>query len=155
MTVVIAVAPALGRGAVGSLAIWDYIKDNDEGKRRSWKNDSDIHEGLVWLSKYFSVTYNPGPYEHGNPGFEENSPHSYFYYMYALERAGMLYGTEVLGKHKWYPEGAKELIATQRPDGNWGGGTADTCFAILFLKRATRALGVATYSAGQMREGKK
>ena len=140
-------------GAIGSLAIWDYIKDNDEGKKRSWKNDTDVHEGLVWIGKNFSVTYNPGPYEHAK--MEENSQHQYLYYMYALERAGMLYGTEILGKHKWYPEGAKVLIETQKPDGSWGAGTDDTCFAILFLKRATRSLGVATYSAGQMRSGQK
>lgn len=140
-------------GAVGSLAIWDYIKDNDEGKKRSWKNDGDVHSGLVWLAKNFSVTYNPGPYEHNK--FEENGKVQYLYYMYALERAGMLYGTEIMGTHKWYPEGAKVLIETQGADGHWGDGTIDTCFAILFLKRATRALGVATYSAGQMRDGKK
>jgi hypothetical protein len=139
-------------GSTGGLAIWDYIKDADEGKKKSWKNDTDIHEGLVWLGKNFSVTYNPGPYEHGDKA--ENSQHQYLYYMYALERAGMLYGTEWMGKHKWYPEGAKVLIETQKPDGSWGS-TDDTCFAILFLKRATRALGVATHSAAQMRAGQK
>ena len=122
-------------GAIGSLAIWDYIKDNDEGKKRSWKNDKDIHEGLIWLSKNFSVTYNPGPYEHAK--MEKDSKAQYLYYMYALERAGMLYGTEVMGP-LWYPEGAKVLIETQTAAGSWGDGTIDTCFAILFLKR-TRA----------------
>ena len=148
--------PAYGSmtaGAVGSLSIWDYIKDNDDGKKRSWKTDKDIHEGLVWLAKNFSVTYNPGPYEHAND--EVNSKHQYLYYMYALERAGMLYGTEVIGAHKWYPEGAKVLIDTQKADGSWGDGTVDTCFAILFLKRATRSLGVATYTAQQMRQGQR
>src|SRR5436190_314423 len=140
-------------GAIGSLAIWDYIKDADEGKKRSWKSDMDVHEGLVWLGKNFSVTYNPGPYEHAK--MEENSKHQYLYYMYALERAGMLYGTEMMGTHKWYPEGAKVLIETQGADGHWGDGTIDSCFAILFLKRATRALGVATHSASQMRAGQK
>jgi hypothetical protein len=140
-------------GSTGSLAIWDYIKDADDGKKRSWKNDTDVHEGLVWLGKNFSVTYNPGPYEHAQ--MAENSANQYLYYMYALERAGMLYGTEIMGKHKWYPEGAKVLIETQKADGSWGAGTDDTCFAILFLKRATRSLGVATHSASQMRAGQK
>ncbi len=136
-------------GAVGSMAIYSYIKDNDEGKKRSWKRDKDIHEGLQWLAKNFSVTYNPGPYEHGD--FAENSQHQYYYYLYALERAGMLYGTEIMGAHKWYPEGAKVLIANQKGDGSWEGGTVNTCFAILFLKRATRPLDVATHSAGSKR----
>ena len=135
-------------GAVGSLAIWDYIKDDDLGKKQSWKSDKDVHEGLIWLSKSFSVTYNPGTYEHGKK--ETNSKAQYLYYMYALERAGMLYGTEIMGTHKWYPEGAKVLIETQGANGAWGS-AVDTCFAILFLKRATRALGVETLSAEQMR----
>ena len=67
----------------------------------------------------------------------------------------MLYGTEMMGTHKWYPEGAKVLIETQAANGSWGAGTVDTCFAILFLKRATRSLGVATHSASQMRAGQK
>jgi hypothetical protein len=133
-------------GAVGSLAIYLYIKDNDGGKKRSWRRDKDVHEGLAWLASYFSVTYNPGPYEHGN--FAENSQHQYYYYLYALERAGMLYGTETIGTHEWYPEGAKVLIESQKADGSWGDGTVDTCFAILFLKRATRPLDVATHAAG-------
>jgi hypothetical protein len=128
-------------GATGSLCILDYIKDNDEGKKRSWKNDKDVHEGLVWLAKNFSVTYNPGKYEHGGA---ENGKDQYYYFLYGLERAGMLYGTEIMGAHKWYPEGAKVLIADQKADGSWGGGADDTCFAILFLKRATKSLDVAT-----------
>jgi hypothetical protein len=133
-------------GSMGGLAIMLYIKDNDGGKRRSWRRDKDVLEGLAWLAKNFSVTYNPGPYEHG--GFAENSQHQYYYYLYALERAGMLFGTETMGTHEWYPEGAKVLIESQGADGRWGGGVVDTCFAILFLKRATRPLDVATHSAG-------
>ena len=132
-------------GAAGALAICDYIKDSDDGRKRSWKNDKDIHEGLAWLAKNFSVTCNPGKYEHGGA---ENSQESYFYYMYALERAGMLYGTELIGTHAWYAEVARELLARQHPEyGSWGDGTVDTCFALLFLRRATRPLDVATKSA--------
>ncbi len=144
---------SMSAGSIGTLCMWDYIKDNDDGKRKSWKNDKNIHQGLQWLAKNFSVTYNPGPYEHAQ--MAKDSKHQYLYYMYALERAGLLYGTEMMGTHKWYPEGAKVLIETQTADGHWGDGTDDTCFAILFLKRATRALGVATYTAGQMRAGQK
>jgi hypothetical protein len=135
--------PAYGSmtaGATGSLCILNYIKDNDGGKKRSWKTDKDVWEGLNWLAKNFSVTYNPGKYEHGG---DENSQKQYYYYLYGLERAGMLYGSELIGSHKWYPEGAKVLIANQKADGSWGGAD-DTCFAILFLKRATKSLDVAT-----------
>jgi hypothetical protein len=125
-------------GSVGGLAIWLYIKDNDGGKKkRSWRKDKDVQEGLAWLAHYFSVTYNPGPYEHGDQA--ENSQHQYEYYLYALERAGMLYGIENLGAHWWYPEGAKVLLDKQGADGKWNN-VVDTCFAILFLKRATAPL---------------
>jgi hypothetical protein len=66
--------------------------------------------------------------------------------MYALERAGMLYGTEKFGDHDWYLEGAKSIVRSQKADGSWGANndeeknTIQTCFAILFLKKATRAI---------------
>ena len=96
--------------------------------------------GVAWLAKNFSVTYNPGPYEHAN--FAENSQSQYFYYLYALERAGMLLDLPSIGKHEWYPEGANAILAAQKADGSWFGGvqrcnsTWDTCFAVLFLKKA-------------------
>ena len=139
---------SMSAGAIGSLCIYLYIKDNDDGRRRTWKKDKDVHEGLQWMAKNFSVTYNPGKYEHGDRA--ENSQHQYHYYLYAMERAGMLYGTEIMGSHEWYPEGAKVLIESQGKDGAWGG-TRQTCFAILFLKRATAPLDVATHSAGSKR----
>jgi len=56
----------------------------------------------------------------------------------------MLYGTDWIGKHNWYRDGAEFFLKAQRGDGSWAGegGTAvwDTCFAILFLRRATRPL---------------
>jgi hypothetical protein len=138
--------PAYGSmtaGAVGGLSILSYIKDNDEGKKRSWKTDKDVLEGMAWLDKNFSVAHNPGYHEHAK---KENSEHAYYYYLYGLERAGMLYGTEWFGKNKWYPEGVKVLLAAQKADGQWGG-AVDTCFAILFLKRATKSLDVASVAA--------
>ncbi len=67
--------------------------------------------------------------------------------MYAVERAGMLYGTDTFGSD-WYITGAKAILATQNKNGSWGKREADnkaqdvwkTCFAILFLKKATRMI---------------
>ena len=73
-----------------------------------------------------------------------------YYYLYALERAGILCGTEAMGTHRWYPEGAKFLVEKQSPDGqwehdgDWNKPVWNTCFAILFLKRATRPLVAST-----------
>jgi hypothetical protein len=113
-------------GAVGALCILDYILGQD------WRQDKDVLEGLQWINKNFSVTENPGL----------GSKH-YYYYMYGLERAGMLFGTETIGTHRWYREGAEQLLKDQASNGSWDN-AIDTCFAILFLKRATRRLDVAT-----------
>jgi len=110
-------------GAVAALTICDYLEKID------WKKDDAVNGGLAWLRDNFTVTDNPG-----RPG-----PHHY-YYLYALERAGMLYGTEKLGKFDWYLEGAKFLLENQVEDGSWNKKPVDTCFAILFLRRATRPL---------------
>jgi hypothetical protein len=129
---------------VGSLVICDYILGRD------WKKDREVACGMEWLAKNFSVTYNPGPYEHA--GMEENSQHQVYYYLYALERAAILFGTEQIGQHYWFAKGSEALIAAQRPDGSWksaAGGSElnDTCFAVLTLRKATRALvDVATIS---------
>lgn len=119
-------------GAVASMVIYHYMLGND------WWRDSSVKSGLSWLAANFSVTVNPGsPCTFGN-----NEKTQYHYGLYALERVGMLYGTVKIGAHAWYAEGAKELINAQKEDGSWEGSdgsnsTWDTCFAILFLKRAT------------------
>jgi len=131
--------PAYGSmtaGAIGSVAILDYLLDLD------WKKDPSVASGLAWLTAHYTVTENFGPPQERAAGTAE----FYYYYLYALERAGILAGTEVLGTHKWYLEGAKVLVEAQQPDGSWTHGgewnkpSWNTCFAILFLKRATRPL---------------
>jgi hypothetical protein len=63
-----------------------------------------------------------------------------FYTLWTLERMAVLYDIKKFGKKDWYKWGAQILIANQGEDGSWAGeyhhGGADTCFALLFLKRA-------------------
>ncbi len=126
---------AMSTGATGTIVIYDYIQGKD------WKKNEHVRSGLAWLAKNWSVTENLGPSE-----VEDGAANSYlYYYLYALERLGMLYDTGKIGGHFWYPEGAKVLLDAQGEDGSWSGSRPsqpvwDTCFAILFLKRATRPL---------------
>jgi len=117
-------------GGVGSLAIYHYILGQD------WKKDPAVQKGVEWIARNFSVTENP-----------QKPEAYYFYYLYGLERAGVLYGTETFGTHPWYAEGARELLRAQKQDGSWGEGVTDTCFAILFLRRATSPLVASVDSA--------
>ena len=85
-------------------------------------HDRRIAGGLQWLADHFSVTQNPGGDGH------------HYYYLYALERAGMLSGLKFFGRHDWYREGAEFLVSRQGADGSWGN-EVDTAFAILFLAK--------------------
>ena len=122
-------------GAVGAICIYNSMLGKD------WKRDKAVLDGLAWLEKNWSVTENVGPPETARG----NTKGWLLYYLYAVERTGMLYDTALIGNKDWYFEGAKVLLNTQKADGSWDEShfkkpTWDTCFAILFLKRATRRL---------------
>src|SRR5271157_443527 len=108
--------------------------------------DPAVVKGLEWLAGHFTVEENPG-YN------SVSAPHDQYYYLYGLERVGVLAGTEFLGDHEWYPAGARCLLAHQAADGSWLSAKSpptaddegrkrylDTCYAILFLRRATLSL---------------
>lgn len=122
-------------GAIGAVCIFDYMLGKE------WKKDKVALDGLAWLDKNWSVTENVGPCE--TSGAAANG--WLYYYLYALERTGMLYDTSLIGNHDWYFDGARKLLEAQQGNGSWNAShfkkpTWDTCFAILFLKRATRRL---------------
>jgi hypothetical protein len=105
---------------------------------KEWKTEASVRRGLDWLGKFFAVN--------ANPGFPAIW---HYYYLYGLERVGTISGLEDFGGHRWYKEGAEYLIKMQDVDGSWKSSTpvqaltdpvTDTCFAILFLKRATPPL---------------
>lgn len=98
------------------------------GAERKKSRDA-IRDGLAWMQKNFTVSE--------NPGHPKKAHH--LYYVYGLERMGMLTGRRWLGDHDWYKEGADLLLETQDVvRGGWGRHVA-TSYGILFLKRATRA----------------
>lgn len=62
-----------------------------------------------------------------------------FYFLYSLERMCMAAKMDRIGEHDWYGEGAAWLLGHQTPEGTWQGTygeSANTCLALLFLKRA-------------------
>jgi hypothetical protein len=109
------------------------------------KIDVIIEDGCAWLSKYFSVSGNP--YVFNNVSNTQKMYHLYF--LYGLERVGALSGLKQFAGHDWYKEGALLLLKKQQDDGSWIEDDAmkqdprvppyisNTCFALLFLKRAT------------------
>jgi len=89
-----------------------------------------IRDTMAWLQENFDVRKNTG----------EPTGGWHYYYLYGLERAGILARMRFMGKWDWYMEGAQYLLETQAGTGCWTSEHVllDTAFAILFLKRSTR-----------------
>lgn len=85
-----------------------------------------------WLERHYRVDMNPA-------GFTPRGGMRpwHYYYLYGLERICSLAGRKALAGHSWYREGAELLLAQQEAEGTWKGNATDTCFALLFLRRAT------------------
>ena len=105
----------MAAGGLGSLVIYRWML------HKPFAEDPRIKKGMEWLD--------------ANP----QGSKWHIYYLYGLERIGMLYGTDRIGSHDWYDEGARWLIKNQASNGSWRN-AADTCFAMLFLRRATAPL---------------
>ncbi len=64
------------------------------------------------------------------------------YFLWTLERVGVVYSIDRIDDKDWYDWGYPIVRDAQRPDGSWNdrfGPVVDTCFALLFLKRANIA----------------
>lgn len=105
------------------------------GRRLSASQERAIDEAtelaLAWLDENFDPRRNIG----------QADGKWRYYWLYGLERVGSLLGIERVGSHDWYAEGARALLAAQEVDGSWNERhpEPDTCFALLFLERATAA----------------
>ncbi|OHB74861.1 MAG: hypothetical protein A2Z34_03365 [Planctomycetes bacterium RBG_16_59_8] len=128
-------------GSIGSIimARSEVLNDSSYPKKYASAVDKSVRDGLAWIAKNWTVTANP------KSPIDSTSSWN-LYYLYALERIGMLAQVRNIGDHFWYKEGAEHLCGAQRGDGSWAGprrysGEAwdivNTDFALLFLKRAT------------------
>ena len=99
--------------------------------------DQAIQEGLAWME-----TRDPIP--HGE--WKGNAPHRRwdYYYLYGLQRVGVLLAEVTLAGKPWYQDGARWLLQKQGNQGQWatayGEAQPNTCLAILFLRRASAPL---------------
>jgi hypothetical protein len=124
-------------GGVSSLAVCLRA----DGKNREPLQDDRIKKGLSWLGQNLGFGNNPK-----STGGIGRAYWSQYYWIYAVERAGSLAGTEWFDDRPWYSSGVAFLLSSQTADGTWGTGTndgqkiLDTCWAILFLRRATKQI---------------
>jgi hypothetical protein len=81
------------------------------------------------------------------------------YLLWSIERVAVVYGLRTVGGRDWYPWGSRHILDAQRNDGSWREwypGIPDTCFALLFLKRAhvARDLTARLEALGSIKESK-
>jgi hypothetical protein len=146
---------------------WAYVATNKDGKAPS--GDSMTGAGLFCLAvaqasqirdAIKSGRKTEGPEASGKSLLESRvfdrglkrtgdfvrgiGPGSGRYFLWSVERVGVLLGLEKIGETDWFKKGAEALLATQTEEGGWPtawaetdkGGLSDTCFALLFLRKA-------------------
>jgi hypothetical protein len=85
-----------------------------------------------------------------------------YYFLWSLERTAMIYDIKTIKGKDWWTWGARFLLVSQNPDGSWRGKWAagdrnslpdsqacpETCFALMFLRRANLAKDLARLLRG-------
>ncbi len=117
--------PAMTSAGLLALAIGHGVRLEDANERRE---DPQIQRGLKALAEYLGSTQN------GTEGL---------YFMWSLERVGVLFNLEKVEDVDWYLWGAEKLVPAQGGDGSWmlnhypgSNPLADTSFALLFLRKS-------------------
>jgi hypothetical protein len=135
MTCVGLLGLAIGRGSEYELLHLDKSASG-ESVQKLTAHDEGIQKGLKHLGKYI-----------GTPtGRTSALPMENTYFLWSVERVAVLYGLSTIGDKDWYRWGTEILLSNQQVDGRWSeqgnnltDATVDTCFALLFLRRANLA----------------
>jgi hypothetical protein len=123
-----------------------------EPKLRDPGNDAVIKKGLLALGSSLDI---PADRPDGFRGLIANDMNGKaYYFLWSLERVGVAYGLDTIGNKDWYNWGADILLANQQGEGGWqaeySAGGCDTCFALLFLRRANLAQDLSSMLKGKV-----
>jgi hypothetical protein len=125
--------------------------------------DRTVARALAWLEKHPFLDRATSRWAGRDVG--DMSDRLPYYEMIAIERLGAFTAQDRVGGAEWYRVGATTLLAMQKPDGSWPGGTAEASFmnavqntvlSILFLSRALDAVPVTSpdFNPGDLLGGK-
>ncbi len=120
--------------ALASLAVLDEMAaDLTRLGAELHRHQRDRAAAEAWLERHFDLTRN---------GYDDGTwtPSWHYAYLWAVERWCGLTERERFAGTDWYAEGARWLVDSQARDGSWPSNDKpleDTCFALLFLRRAT------------------
>jgi len=134
---------SLTLAGIAAVAICEYYL----GTKEPLKVPS-VQKGIAWMAQRLDFSENPMVTR--SNVIDPRAWH--YYYLYSIERTGIILNTEKFGNRDWYPGGAQWLIKNQQPGGSWSTEVSldwkaagsmvipDTCLAILFLTRSTPPL---------------
>lgn len=116
-------------------------KDKDEPTKATDVRDATVQRGFAGLGATIADQirsgkglFIQGQSIHGNGDL---------YFLWSLERVGVVYGADKIGGFDWYDIGSTALVRTQGNDGAWAAGgytpEINTAFAVLFLCRSNLA----------------
>lgn len=118
------------------------------------KRDRSLNAAIVALASTVGTPFrqpddidNPAAWRRQVRGIQKDAGGAY-YYLWSLERVAVAINLKTIGKKDWYTWGAQLLLKSQTGNGTWSGfygdSGADTCFALLFLKRSNLAFDLTT-----------
>ncbi len=122
-----------------------FRQKKPDAKLPDISKDVELNKGLQALG---AVIDNPKGLQNDRPFAPPGVPMAPFarvggrtyYFLWSLERVAVALDLKTIGRKDWYGWGAEILLDNQLPDGSWSGdygtGGVDTCFALLFLRRA-------------------
>ena len=105
---------------------------------------------LAWLAENFSLARNPAD--------RSGAGGHLYYYLFGIERVASFLGLDRIADKNWYLGGAKRIVRAQLGNGSWSdapttlelrllnpgessSAISDTCFALLFLRKASARSG--------------
>lgn len=127
--------PSMTCAGLLGLAVGYGIDPN--ARRPDWKQDEAIRRALKHVSQSIGTP---------NTNVRSRVDMTEMYFLWSLERVGVLFQLAKIENKDWYRWGLGILRPNQRPDGSWYGGVGhgssplvDTCLALLFLNRSNLA----------------
>lgn len=150
-------------GIVGLMVCRNALIDDasvkkDEKAKRLAQLEQGIYDGLAWLDAHWSTESNPGTGAGGmGRGGTGGGSFEHGYYLYALERVGIMADLREIGPgHDWFLQGAKlwtSRMTKEEPDkGFWAisgcrapANVQDTPYGLLFLRKTV----IISYAIGE------
>lgn len=131
----VVVEPTMTCAGLLALAVELGLRDKEAGKSARPEDNPAIQSALVHVANVLNTPPDPGARTH----------YPVMYFLWSVERVGVLYQQAQINGKDWYRWGLRILRDHQRDDGSWPQSffaateVSDTCFGLLFLHRVNLA----------------